>query len=90
MLYEDSSDPKVAQTGVEVKTGRKWRANKAVLQSESHIRHRVLVGDSGKSWSGNLPNSPVFKGQEEGHGLISGSQTTVYQVPGPGSVRCPT
>lgn len=44
MMYRDSSDPKVAQAGVKVKTGRKWKADEAVTQAESRIRHRVLVG----------------------------------------------
>ncbi len=39
MLYRDSSDPKVAQAGVQVKTGRKWRADDAVSQADSWIRH---------------------------------------------------
>ncbi len=39
MLYRDSSDPRVAQVGVQVKTGRKWRADDAVSQAESRIRH---------------------------------------------------
>ena len=44
MLYKDSNDPKVAQAGVEVKSGRKWRADKAVLQAKSQIHHKALVG----------------------------------------------
>lgn len=68
MLYRVSSDLKVAQAGVEVKTGRKWRAGEAVLQAESRIRHGVLVGavTRGRADLGIFP-SPQFdkaKGKE--------------------------
>ncbi|XP_056097411.1 uncharacterized protein LOC130076370 [Rhinichthys klamathensis goyatoka] len=44
LQYRDSSDPKVAQAGIEVRTGRKWRAAVAVDDAESRLRQRVLVG----------------------------------------------
>ncbi len=67
MLYEDSSDPKVAQAGMEVKTGRKWRADKAVLQAESHIRHRVLVGavTRGRAGLGTFPTPQYSKAKRK-------------------------
>lgn len=40
----ESRDPTVSRAGVEVKTGRKWRAEVAVDQAESRLRHGVLVG----------------------------------------------
>lgn len=36
MMHKGSSNPKMAQVGMEVRTQRKWRAVKAVLQVESH------------------------------------------------------
>lgn len=44
MMYRDSNDPKVAQAGVEVRTGWEQRAAKAVLQAELRIHHRVCRG----------------------------------------------
>ncbi|XP_028292553.1 uncharacterized protein LOC114455485 [Gouania willdenowi] len=44
LQYRESSDPKVAQAGIEVRTGRKWRAAVAVDVAESRVRQRVLVG----------------------------------------------
>ena len=44
LMYRDSRDPKVAQAGVVVKTGRKWSAKAAVLDAESRLRQKDLVG----------------------------------------------
>lgn len=44
LMYRDSSDPKVAQAGMAVKTGREWSAQTAVLEAELRLRHRDLVG----------------------------------------------
>lgn len=44
LQYRESSDPKVAQAGIEVRTGWKWRAAKAVDIAESRLWQRVLVG----------------------------------------------
>lgn len=44
LQYRESKDPRVLQTGIEVRTGRKWRAKEAVDQAESWLRHRELVG----------------------------------------------
>lgn len=38
-MYRDSSDLKVPQAGVVVKAGGKWRAEDAVLEVESQLRH---------------------------------------------------
>lgn len=43
LMYRDSRDPKVAQVGVVVRTGRKWSARAAVLDVESQLRHKDLV-----------------------------------------------
>lgn len=42
--YRDSSDPKVAKAGIQVRTGRKWRAEEAVQEADARLCHRSLVG----------------------------------------------
>ncbi|KAK0148843.1 hypothetical protein N1851_010754 [Merluccius polli] len=44
LQYRESQDPKVSQAGIEVRTGRRWRAAEAVDVAESRLRHRALVG----------------------------------------------
>ncbi|KAL0173755.1 hypothetical protein M9458_029723, partial [Cirrhinus mrigala] len=44
LMYRDSNDPKVAQAGVLVRTGRKWNAQAAVLDAQARLRHKELVG----------------------------------------------
>lgn len=42
--YRESSDPKVSGAGIQVKTGRKWRAEEAVQEAGARLRQRELVG----------------------------------------------
>lgn len=44
LLYRDSRDPKVVAAGIEVRTGRKWRAIEALEVVEFQLRQRELVG----------------------------------------------
>ena len=44
LMYRNSRDPKVAQAGVVERIGRKWSAQAAVLDAESRLHHRDLVG----------------------------------------------
>ena len=44
MTLKDSRDEKVSRVGVEVRTGRKWSATKAVDKAESRPRHSDIVG----------------------------------------------
>ncbi|XP_067284127.1 uncharacterized protein [Pseudorasbora parva] len=44
LQYRESLDPMVSQAGIEVRTGRKWRAVAAVDEAESRLRHRSLIG----------------------------------------------
>ncbi|NJK32032.1 MAG: hypothetical protein HC927_06195 [Deltaproteobacteria bacterium] len=44
MMLRDSADVKVSGARVEVNTGRKWRADKAVQDAESKLRHGDIVG----------------------------------------------
>ena len=42
LQYRESKDLKVSQADIEVRTGRKWRAQEAVDQAESRLRHKDL------------------------------------------------
>lgn len=44
LLYRDSRDPKAVAAGIEVRTGRKWRAIEALEVVEFQLRQRELVG----------------------------------------------
>ncbi|XP_038154112.1 uncharacterized protein LOC119791846 [Cyprinodon tularosa] len=52
LQYRESCDPKVSQAGIEVRTGRKWRAAEAVEVAESRLRHRTLVGTVARGRAG--------------------------------------
>lgn len=68
LQYRESSDPKVAQAGIEVRTGRKWRAAEAVDIAESRLRQRVLVGTVAQGraglGSGRTPRYDKVQGKE--------------------------
>lgn len=68
LQYEESSDQKVSQAGIEVRTGRKWRAQEAVDQAETRLQHRALVGSVavGRAGLGSIPatNYSNLKGKE--------------------------
>ncbi|KAI4887728.1 hypothetical protein NFI96_005940 [Prochilodus magdalenae] len=71
LSYRDSTDNKVAAAGIEVRTGRKWRAQEAVDQAEARLRHSVLVGTVavGRAGLGNKPR-PLYnqvQGKERLH-----------------------
>ena len=42
MTLKDSRDNKVQMTGVQVRTGRKWSASKAVEEAESRLITRIV------------------------------------------------
>ncbi|XP_029958217.1 uncharacterized protein LOC115396474 [Salarias fasciatus] len=68
LQYRDSVDPKVSNAGVEVKTGRKWSAEKSVQQAESRLHFTRLVGavTRGRACFGSLPTRNVApKGNQE-------------------------
>lgn len=50
--YKYSSDQKVAKAGIQVKTGRKWKAEEAFQEAEARLRHRSLVGVVTRSRAG--------------------------------------
>ena len=43
LTLRDSADEKISKAGIEVRTGRKWSAQRAVDEAESHLRHRDIV-----------------------------------------------
>ncbi|XP_049897834.1 uncharacterized protein LOC126388657 [Epinephelus moara] len=65
LLYRDSSDVKVSSAGIEVRTGRKWKAHEAVNQAEFRLQHSELVGTvaSGRSGLGSNPRPHLIKAQ---------------------------
>ena len=44
MTLRDSKDDKVRAAGVEVKTGGKCSASKAVTEAENRLKHKDIVG----------------------------------------------
>ncbi|KAL1249583.1 hypothetical protein QQF64_020588 [Cirrhinus molitorella] len=66
LLYRDSKDSKVA--GIDVRTGRKWRAQECLEVAESRLRHRALVGTvaTGRAGFGMFPQ-PRY---EKAHGKV--------------------
>ncbi|KAL4008901.1 hypothetical protein ACER0C_002753 [Sarotherodon galilaeus] len=65
LQYRDSKDCKVASTGIEVRTGRKWKAEKAVEVAESRLRQKTLVGvlATGGAGLGYFPKARVSRAQ---------------------------
>ncbi|KAK7880264.1 hypothetical protein WMY93_030631 [Mugilogobius chulae] len=57
LQYKDSEDSMVSNAGIEVKTGRKWRAEEAVQQAESRLHFSKLVGavTRGRAGLGSIP-----------------------------------
>lgn len=73
LQYRDSKDCKVASAGIEVRTGRKWKAKKAVEVAESHLRQKTLVGvlATGGAGLGYFPKAQVSRAQgKERHQLL--------------------
>ncbi|XP_061920230.1 uncharacterized protein LOC133660667 [Entelurus aequoreus] len=66
LQYRDSRDCKVSSAGIEVRTGRKWKAEKAVEVAESRLRQKALVGAiaTGRAGLGYFPKTQV--GQARG------------------------
>ena len=44
MTLRDSRDDKIREAGIEVRTGRKWKAEQAVKEAEARLRHKDIVG----------------------------------------------
>lgn len=68
LQYQDSSDTKVARAGIEVRTGRKWRAAKALDDAESRLWQKVFVGTGAQGraglGSGRTPRYDKAQGKE--------------------------
>jgi len=52
LTLRDSADQKISKAGIEIRTGRKWSASKAVEQAESSLHHQVIVGATNKGREG--------------------------------------
>ncbi|XP_053176235.1 uncharacterized protein LOC128359949 [Scomber japonicus] len=63
LQYRESKDPKVAQAGIEVRTGRRWRAQEAVDQAEARLSHKELVGSvaTGRAGLGTVPTTHLSR-----------------------------
>lgn len=63
MQYRYSKDPKVAAAGIEVRTGRKWKAARELQVAEARLRQKALVGmvASGRAGLGYFPSCQVSK-----------------------------
>lgn len=66
--YREFKEPRVSQAGIEIRTGRKWRAHEAVDQAETPLCHKELVGSIAISCAG-LGSNPTthynnLKGKE--------------------------
>ena len=59
-MPRNSQDEKVNEAGVRVNTGRKWKAEEAVKQAESRLRHSDSVGTATSGWQG-LGLSPATR-----------------------------
>lgn len=71
LQYRDSRDPRVAKAGIEVRTGRKWKAEGAVQQAEARLHHNRLVGAVARGRAGlgsfATPHIDTIKGKERRH-----------------------
>ncbi|XP_049336392.1 uncharacterized protein LOC125802421 [Astyanax mexicanus] len=71
LQYRDSKDSKVSAAGIEVRTGRKWKAREAVKLAESRLRQKELVGTeaTGRAGLGYFPKILISqtRGKERHH-----------------------
>ncbi|KAK7915664.1 hypothetical protein WMY93_011425 [Mugilogobius chulae] len=67
LQYKDSEDSMVSNAGIEVKTGRKWRAEEAVQQAESRLHFSKLVGavTRGRAGLGSIPAPKIPSKRKE-------------------------
>ncbi|KAK0151167.1 hypothetical protein N1851_007647 [Merluccius polli] len=70
--YRDASDPKVAKAGIQVRTGRKWRAEEAVQEADARLRQRCLVGvvTRGRAGLGSFPSPQMNTRGKERRRLV--------------------
>ena len=66
LQYRESKDLKVSQVGIEVRTGRKWSAQKAVDQAESWLHNKELVGSLATGRAGLGTISTIHYNKLEG------------------------
>ncbi|XP_035990671.1 uncharacterized protein LOC118562404 [Fundulus heteroclitus] len=73
LQYRDSKDGKVSAAGIEVRTGRKWKAREALELAESRLRQKALVGTvaTGRAGLGYFPKTLISQSRrKERHHLI--------------------
>ncbi|KAL0167254.1 hypothetical protein M9458_039098, partial [Cirrhinus mrigala] len=73
LQYRDSRDCKVSSASIEVRTGRKWNAGKAVKLAESRLRQKALVGTvaTGRAGLGYFPKTLISQARgKERHQLL--------------------
>ena len=44
MMLRDSQDQKIREASIEVRTGRKWKAEATLREAESRFQHQDIVG----------------------------------------------
>lgn len=59
LQFRESHDQKGSQAGIEVRTGRKWRATEAVDKAESRLHPKDLAGTVaiGRAGLGTIPSA---------------------------------
>ncbi|KAK7916460.1 hypothetical protein WMY93_012221 [Mugilogobius chulae] len=74
LQYKDSKDSMVSNAGIEVKTGRKWRAEEAVQQAESRLHFSKLVGavTRGRAGLGSIPAPKISSKRKEKRCQVQG------------------
>ena len=67
IMPRNSGNEKVREAGVQVITGRKWKADKAVGEAEARLRHSDIVGSvaKGRLGFGYITRSPWSKASEK-------------------------
>ena len=48
LQYAESEDPKVAAAGIQIRSGRKWSAERELQVTEERLRHRAILGSIAK------------------------------------------
>ena len=62
MTLKDARDPKVKEAGEYEQSGQKWKGNEAVVEVESKLRHKDIVGPTCKGRQGLGSESTRWKG----------------------------
>ncbi|KAK0137644.1 hypothetical protein N1851_026134 [Merluccius polli] len=66
MMLRDSQDARVCQADIEVRTGRKWSASRALREAEDSLQHTDIVGSVAQGRLGLGCQGKLGQGQPEG------------------------